>query len=102
MKEERGPKGKAEVSGPGEPRESCRAERGKGRTSSGCEAQCPGGRDGFRPTNVEKDVGGREAEGRGRGFPFRPQVHTRYLRAQRKVPESGESSRAFRSVPAPP
>lgn len=51
---------------------------------------------------MRKDVGeGRLKEGRGRGFPFRPQVHARYRPAQRKVPESGESNPAFGRVPAP-
>lgn len=70
MKGRKGAKWKAEVSGPGGPQESCRAARGEGTTSAGCEAPYPGGRDGFRPANVEKDVGGREANrGAGHGLP---------------------------------
>lgn len=50
----------------------------------------PGGRDQFRPTNVEKDVwGGREAN-RGAGprglFQVAPQAHARYWRVQRRGP----------------
>lgn len=45
MKEERGPNGKQKVSGPGEPRESCKTVRGEGRTSRDYKAPCPGCRD---------------------------------------------------------
>lgn len=102
MKEERGPSGKQMVSGPGEPWDSDRTEVGEGRTSRGYKAQRPGC-TGSALQMWERMWGeGRLTKGRGRGFPFRPQVHARYRRAQRKVPESGESDRAFRRVLAPP
>ena len=96
MKGDRGPSGTRKVPESREPRESCTAEARAEKNKLGLRG--PEYRREERVPPYKSGKGyegeGRLAEGRGKGVPVLSVGSDR--RVQRKVPESGESDRAFR------